>query len=105
MKTLSTNTIGSIGFVAALLTVGLLSHGPFRSAISLAAIANGSLQAGYEDQFEQSNPLQNISISTIAAIKYLAQFTNRMLSWHVLFQIRGIGRLWITNSFRIGYLG
>ena len=34
-----------------------------------------------------------------------AQFTNRMRSWHVLFQIRGIGRLWITNSFRIGYLG
>ena len=35
----------------------------------------------------------------------LAQFTNRMRSWHVLFQIRGIGRLWITSSFRIGYLG
>ena len=34
-----------------------------------------------------------------------AQFTNRMRSWHVLFQIRGIGRLWITSSFRIGYLG
>ena len=36
---------------------------------------------------------------------FLAQFTNRMRSWHVLFQIRGIGRLWITSSFRIGYLG
>ena len=35
----------------------------------------------------------------------MAQFTNRMRSWHVLFQIRGIGRLWITSSFRIGYLG
>ena len=34
-----------------------------------------------------------------------AQFTNRMRSWHVLFQIRGVGRLWITSSFRIGYLG
>ena len=36
---------------------------------------------------------------------YMAQFTNRMRSWHVLFQIRGVGRLWITSSFRIGYLG
>ncbi len=37
--------------------------------------------------------------------KNWAQFTNRMRSWHVLFQIRGIGRLWITSSFRIGCLG
>ena len=45
------------------------------------------------------------AFSAAASSIYMAQFTNRMLSWHVLFQIRGIGRLWITSSFRIGYLG
>ena len=53
-------------------------------------------------------PLEHLSrdpevMAGLALLK--AQFTNRMRSWHVLFQIRGIGRLWITSSFRIGYLG
>ena len=56
-----------------------------------------------------SNGLELLELSGVSPSPELAlikaQFTNRMRSWHVLFQIRGIGRLWITSSFRIGYLG
>ena len=54
---------------------------------------------------EKSAVDQEIEILTSFGPFRKAQFTNRMRSWHVLFQIRGIGRLWITSSFRIGYLG
>jgi alginate O-acetyltransferase complex protein AlgJ len=67
-----TQLVASVGFMCSLCAVGLSTHILMDQPTVNGSVIDGAMQSIYEASFVDANPLNNVSISVMGAIKYAA---------------------------------